>query len=54
VGQAYVVDGPAVRADDFFKSGGEVVKGKETYYMAQFNHRTIYVDTADVTATTAR
>ncbi|MCF3964909.1 N-acetylmuramoyl-L-alanine amidase [Streptomyces fuscigenes] len=53
VGQAYVADQPATPADDFFKSGGQVVTGSETYYQVQFNHRTIYVNSADVTATPA-
>jgi N-acetyl-anhydromuramyl-L-alanine amidase AmpD len=53
VGQAYVADQPATPADDFFKSGGQVVTGTETYYQVQFNHRTIYVNSADVTATPA-
>ncbi|MEV5957893.1 N-acetylmuramoyl-L-alanine amidase [Streptomyces sp. NPDC051987] len=52
VGQAYVVDQPAAAADDFFTSGA-VVKGAQKYYQAQFNNRTIYVNTADVTATVA-
>lgn len=52
-GQAYVADRPATPADDYFKSGGQVVKGTETYYQVQFNNRTIYVNSADVTATRA-
>ncbi|MEW2351176.1 N-acetylmuramoyl-L-alanine amidase [Streptomyces sp. NPDC006684] len=53
VGQAYVADQPPTPADDYFKSGGEVVTGSRTYYQVQFNHRTIYVNSADVTATPA-
>ncbi|MEU3985819.1 N-acetylmuramoyl-L-alanine amidase [Streptomyces sp. NPDC026672] len=52
-GQAYVATQPPAAADDFFPSNGAVVKGGATYYQAQFNHRTIYVNAADVTATEA-
>jgi N-acetyl-anhydromuramyl-L-alanine amidase AmpD len=48
-GQAYVADQPADAADDYDKDSGAEVKGSEKYYQVQFNNRTIYVNSADVT-----
>ncbi|MFJ4988169.1 N-acetylmuramoyl-L-alanine amidase [Streptomyces sp. NPDC088732] len=52
-GQAYVADQPPVNGQDFFPSRQGVVTGAKQYYTVQFNHRYVYVNAADVTATTA-
>jgi hypothetical protein len=50
-GQAYVADQPPVNGQDFFPSRQGVVTGAKQYYTVQFNHRYVYVNAADVTAT---
>jgi N-acetyl-anhydromuramyl-L-alanine amidase AmpD len=50
-GQAYVADQPPVNGQDFFPSRQGVVNGAKSYYTVQFNHRYVYVNAADVTAT---
>ncbi|MYS22303.1 N-acetylmuramoyl-L-alanine amidase [Streptomyces sp. DvalAA-14] len=50
-GQAYVADQPPVNGQDFFPSRQGVVNGAKQYYTVQFNHRYVYVNAADVTAT---
>ncbi|MFC1419098.1 N-acetylmuramoyl-L-alanine amidase [Streptacidiphilus cavernicola] len=52
-GQAYVADQPPVHGQDFFPSRQGVVNGAKSYYTVQFNHRYVYVNAADVTATAA-
>ena len=52
-GQAYVSDQPPVNGQDFFPSRQGVVDGAKQYYTVQFNHRYVYVNAADVTATPA-
>jgi N-acetyl-anhydromuramyl-L-alanine amidase AmpD len=51
VGQAYVADQPPVDGQDFFPSRQGVVTGAKQYYTVQFNHRYVYVNATDVTAT---
>jgi hypothetical protein len=50
-GQAYVADQPPVNGQDFFPSRQGVIIGTDQYYVVQFNHRYVYVNADDVTAT---
>lgn len=54
VGQAYVADQPPVNGQDFFPSRQGVVTGAKQYYTVQFNHRYVFVNATDVTATAVR